>query len=173
MANLVDSVRAKGVLQPILVRRTAAANTYEIVAGERRWRAAQKAQLHHIPVVIKELSDGESLELALIENIQRQDLNAIEEAQGYRRLMDEFRHTQEQLAEVIGKSRSHIANTLRLLSLPDSIKTMIDEGRLSAGHARAVLVASDPEARSVAGARPQGGNRPSRGRGRGRSHRLS
>ncbi len=146
MEQLVASVREKGILQPILVRRTPAPNTYEIIAGERRWRAAQKARLHQVPVVIRDLSDAEALELALIENIQRQDLNPIEEAQGYQRLVDEFRYTQEQLAQGIGKSRSHIANTLRLLALPDGVKAMVEAGQLTAGHARALLTAGDPEA---------------------------
>jgi ParB family chromosome partitioning protein len=146
LRQLADSIRAKGVLQPILVRRAAAANLYEIIAGERRWRAAQRAQLHQVPVVIKDLSDAEALELALVENIQRQDLNAIEEAQGYRRLIDEFAHTQEELAAALGKSRSHIANTLRLLALPAAVQAMIEDGQLTAGHARALVNASDPEA---------------------------
>jgi ParB family chromosome partitioning protein len=146
MEELTRSVREKGVLQPILVRRTQAPNIYEIVAGERRWRAAQKAQLHQVPVTIKELTDAEALEIALIENIQRQDLNALEEAGGYKRLMDEFGHTQEQLAQVVGKSRSYVANMLRLLSLPASVKDMIAAGQLTAGHARALIAAADPVA---------------------------
>jgi ParB family chromosome partitioning protein len=145
--ELAQSIADKGVLQPLLVRRLAdEPGMFEIVAGERRWRAAQKAQLHEVPVVIKELSDGEALEVALIENLQRQDLNPLEEAEGYRRLLDEFAHTQEDLGKVIGKSRSHIANTLRLLSLPDPIKAMMRDGQLTAGHARALLTADDPEA---------------------------
>lgn len=142
---LVDSVREKGVLQPLLVRRhPAKTNAYEIVAGERRWRAAQKAGLTEVPVVIKELDDSEALELALIENIQREDLTAIEEAAGYQRLMDEFGHTQEDLSHVIGKSRSHIANLLRLLTLPESVQHMVDDGRLSASHARALVSTEEP-----------------------------
>ena len=145
IAALVDSVREKGVLQPLLVRRhPAKTNAYEIVAGERRWRAAQKAGLTEVPVVIKELDDSEALELALIENIQREDLTAIEEAAGYQRLMDEFGHTQEDLSHVIGKSRSHIANLLRLLTLPESVQHMVDDGRLSASHARALVSTEEP-----------------------------
>ncbi len=142
---LVESVREKGILQPLLVRRHPdQTNAYEIVAGERRWRAAQRAGLREVPVVIKELDDSEALEIALIENVQREDLTAIEEAEGYRRLMDEFDHTQEALAQAIGKSRSHIANLLRLLTLPDQVKQMVNEGSLSAGHARALISTSAP-----------------------------
>ncbi|MGQ9366306.1 ParB/RepB/Spo0J family partition protein [Azospirillum sp. ST 5-10] len=143
--SLVDSVREKGILQPLLVRRTSeSANDYEIIAGERRWRAAQLAGLHEVPVVIRELSDREALEIALIENIQRQDLTPLEEAEGYRRLMEEFEHTQEDLSRVVGKSRSHVANMMRLLSLPEPIKHMVQAGEITAGHARAVLTADDP-----------------------------
>ena len=145
IAALADSVREKGVLQPLLVRRhPAKTNAYEIVAGERRWRAAQRAGLTEVPVVIKELDASEALELALIENIQREDLTAIEEAAGYQRLMDEFGHTQEDLSHVIGKSRSHIANLLRLLTLPESVQHMVDDGRLSASHARALVSTEEP-----------------------------
>ncbi|MSP20936.1 MAG: ParB/RepB/Spo0J family partition protein [Alphaproteobacteria bacterium] len=146
-AELVASIRARGILQPILVRRIGGEGgeeAYEIVAGERRWRAAQQAQLHQVPVVVKELSDADALEVALVENLQRQNLTPLEEAEGYKRLMDEFGHTQERLAQALGKSRSHLANTLRLLGLPEEIKTMVDEGWLSAGHARALLTATDP-----------------------------
>lgn len=147
LANLVESVRANGVLMPILVRRRAGSeDAYEIIAGERRWRAAQIAQLHEVPVVVKELSDAQTLEVALIENIQRQDLTPLEEAEGYRRLLDEFNHTQEQLGHVVGKSRSHIANMIRLLGLPPAVKEMLQDGRLTAGHGRALLAADDPEA---------------------------
>lgn len=146
-AALVASIREKGVLQPLLVRRDPRrANAYEIVAGERRWRAAQQAELREVPVVIKELSDSEALEIALIENIQREDLTPIEEAAGYQRLIGEFEHTQEALAEAVGKSRSHIANLLRLLTLPDSIQDMVNDGVLSAGHARALITVDAPEA---------------------------
>ncbi len=142
---LTESVRAKGVLQPILVRRDPSdAARYEILAGERRWRAAQAAQLHEIPAIVREMDDRGASEIALIENIQRQDLNAIEEGDGYRRLIEEFGHTQEELGRALGKSRSHIANTMRLLSLPEEVKAMIADKRLSAGHARALVTAQDP-----------------------------
>ena len=141
--DLTQSVREKGVIQPLLVRQLAE-NAYEIIAGERRWRAAQAAMLHDVPVVVRELDDSEALELALIENLQRQDLTPLEEAEGFRRLMDEFQHTQEALAKALGKSRSHVANMIRLLSLPEPVKRMMDEGTLSAGHARALLTAEDP-----------------------------
>ncbi len=144
--SLVDSIKAQGILQPILVRRLASEpNAYEIVAGERRWRAAQLAQLHEVPVTIRELSDRDALEIALIENVQREDLNAMEEADGYRRLMDEFKHTQEELAKAIGKSRSHVANLLRLLSLPESVRKLVESGKLSAGHARALIGVEEAE----------------------------
>jgi ParB family chromosome partitioning protein len=142
---LADSIREQGILQPILVRRDGdTPNSYEIVAGERRWRAAQRARLHEVPVVVKDLSDAKALEVALVENVQRQDLNALEEAEGYRRLMAEFDHTQEDLARVVGKSRSHVANTIRLLGLPDEVKELVVSHALSAGHARALLNAVDP-----------------------------
>ncbi len=140
VAALAESVRAQGILQPILVRRhPERTGEFEIVAGERRWRAAQKAKLHEVPVLIRELTDAESLELAIVENVQRQDLTPIEEAEGYRRLLEEFQHTQDDLAKVLGKSRSHIANTLRLLGLPESVKAMVMEGKLTAGHARTLV----------------------------------
>jgi ParB family chromosome partitioning protein len=142
---LADSIREKGILQPLLVRRHPdAANSYEIIAGERRWRAAQLAQLHEVPVIIKELDDRAALEIALVENIQRADLTVLEEAEGYRRLMAEFGHTQEALAVAVGKSRSHVANMMRLLTLPEPVKQLLDSGALSAGHARALLNAADP-----------------------------
>jgi ParB family chromosome partitioning protein len=142
---LTESVREKGILQPILVRRDPSdPNRYEILAGERRWRAAQGAQLHEIPVIIREMDDRGASEIALIENIQRQDLNAIEEGEGYRRLIEEFGHTQEELGRALGKSRSHIANTVRLLNLPEEVKAMVADGRLSAGHARALVVSRNP-----------------------------
>jgi ParB family transcriptional regulator, chromosome partitioning protein len=142
---LTQSVREKGILQPILVRHDPAdPNRYEILAGERRWRAAQAAQLHEIPVILREIDDRGASEIALIENIQRQDLNAIEEGEGYRRLIEEFGHTQEELGRALGKSRSHIANTMRLLNLPDEVRAMVIDGRLSAGHARALVVSRDP-----------------------------
>src|SRR5262249_53948249 len=142
--GLAESIREKGVLQPILVRRhPEEASAYEIIAGERRWRAAQRAQLHEIPVVIRELDNREALEVALVENVQRQDLTPLEEAEGYRRLIEEFSHTQEDLAKSVGKSRSHVANTMRLLGLPDPVKLHVEAGRLTAGHARALLNAQD------------------------------
>lgn len=138
--GLVESVREKGILQPILVRpHPTETNVYEIVAGERRWRAAQRAKLHEIPVLVRDLSDRDTLEIALVENIHREDLTPLEEAEGYQRLIDEFSHTQDALANAIGKSRSHIANMLRLLSLPEEVKSMVDDGLLTAGHARALL----------------------------------
>jgi ParB family transcriptional regulator, chromosome partitioning protein len=145
LAALADSIRAKGVMQPLLVRRVANDDEqYEIVAGERRWRAAQLAGCHELPVVVYALSDREALEVALLENVQRQDLTPLEEAEGYRRLIDEFGHTQEELAGSLGKSRSHIANLIRLLGLPATLRTMLETGQLSAGHARALLGARDP-----------------------------
>jgi ParB family chromosome partitioning protein len=146
MEDLAQSIRSNGVLQPILVRPhpTRPKGEFEIIAGERRWRAAQMAQLHEVPVVEKSLTDRDALEIALIENIQRQDLNPLEEAEGYRRLMDEFKYTQEELAERMGKSRSAIANLLRLMDLPGAVRSMLSDGRLTAGHARALLKCSDP-----------------------------
>jgi ParB family transcriptional regulator, chromosome partitioning protein len=141
---LAQSLRERGVLQPLVVRAARDAVGYEIVAGERRWRAAQKAGLHELPVVVRELDDREVLELALIENLQRQDLNALEEARAYRRLMSDFAYTQDSLGSVVGKSRPHIANTLRLLNLPDEVQALVTRGELSAGHARALLGARDP-----------------------------
>jgi ParB family transcriptional regulator, chromosome partitioning protein len=146
LAELSESIRQKGLVQPILVRPDPASGGYEIVAGERRWRAAQRAQLHQVPVIIRELSDQDALELAIIENVQRADLNIIEEAGGYRELMERFGYTQDQLAEVIGKSRSHLANTLRLLKLPSGVQDLLKLGTLSAGHARALVGREDAEA---------------------------
>jgi len=147
--DLVASVKEKGILQPILVRPVAGdQNAFEIVAGERRWRAAQLAKLHDVPVTVRELSDSEALELAIIENVQRADLNAVEEAAAYHELMDRFAYTQEKLANEVGKSRSHVANTLRLLKLPEPVKAMIRDGRLTAGHARTLIGVADPEARA-------------------------
>mgnify|MGYP001365656632 CR=1 FL=1 len=142
--DLVESIKEKGILQPILVRARGEED-YEIIAGERRWRAAQAAGLHDVPVIIRDLSDGEALEIAIIENIQRHDLSPIEEAMGYQRLMDEFHHTQEQLGRIVGKSRSHIANILRLLSLPETVQDMLADGQLTMGHARALITAEHPE----------------------------
>jgi ParB family chromosome partitioning protein len=143
MRELVASVREHGVLQPILVRRHGdTPDRYEIIAGERRWRAAQQARLTRVPVVLKDLNDEEALEVAIIENVQREDLSPIEEAQGYQRLIDEFDHTQEQVSKLIGRSRPHIANTLRLLNLPMDVRDMLHTGVLTAGHGRALL--NDP-----------------------------
>jgi ParB family transcriptional regulator, chromosome partitioning protein len=147
LRELADSIAARGVLQPILARPDPEQrDRFEIIAGERRWRASQLARLHEVPVIVREFSDGEALEVALIENLQRQDLSPLEEAEGYRRLMEEYAHTQEDLAKVVGKSRSHVANTMRLLGLPEPIKRLVEEGLLSAGHARALLGAAEPEA---------------------------
>ena len=144
--ELAESIKSKGLVQPILVRPSKTdENSYEIIAGERRWRAAQIAQLHEIPAVIKNLDDVEALEIAIIENIQRSDLSPIEEAAGYKRLIDSHGHTQEVLSEIVGKSRSHIANILRLLTLPQSIQDMISEGKISSGHARAIMNSAFPE----------------------------
>ncbi|MDJ0611251.1 MAG: ParB/RepB/Spo0J family partition protein [Kiloniellales bacterium] len=145
--ELANSIRENGILQPIVVRRhPERPSDFEIVAGERRWRAAQLAQLHDVPVIIRELSDQQCLEIALVENVQRQDLNPLEEAAAYERLIQEFEYSQEALAVAVGKSRSHVANTLRLLSLPAGVKTLVADGRISAGHARALLTSTDPEA---------------------------
>ncbi|WP_416898904.1 MAG: ParB/RepB/Spo0J family partition protein [Minwuia sp.] len=145
MRSLVESVRHQGILQPILVRPVKdQPDMYEIIAGERRWRAAQSVQLHEVPVVVRDLSDDDALQIALIENIQRQDLNPLEEAEGYRRLAEEFGHSQNEIAEAVGKSRSHVANTLRLLTLPEEVSEMVRSGRLTAGAARAVLNDPDP-----------------------------
>jgi ParB family chromosome partitioning protein len=149
LEELAISIREKGLVQPLVVRPSSGdAATYEIVAGERRWRAAQLANLHEVPVVVRALSDQEAVEIAIIENVQREDLNAIEEGEGYRLLMDGHGHTQEDLAKVIGKSRSHLANTLRLLKLPDSVQELVRSGGLSAGHARALI--GRPDAASLA-----------------------
>jgi len=144
---LAESVRAKGILQPILVRpHPDKTGEFELVAGERRWLAAQRAQLHDVPAIVRDLTDKDTLEIGLVENVQRQDLSPLEEAEGYKRLVDEFSHTQETLASIVGKSRSHVANTMRLLNLPDEVKTHLLERRLTAGHARALLTADDPAA---------------------------
>ncbi|QQR68494.1 MAG: ParB/RepB/Spo0J family partition protein [Alphaproteobacteria bacterium] len=147
LGELADSIRERGILQPLLVRPApGAVGHYEILAGERRWRAAQLAGLHEVPVVVRAMEDVAALEAALIENIQREDLEPLEEAEGYRRLMQEYQHTQETMAKVVGKSRPHIANMLRLLNLPEAVKTYMRAGLLSAGHARALLAAADPAA---------------------------
>ena len=142
---LAQSIREKGVLQPLLVRPVVDDDAaFELVAGERRWRAAQRVGIHEIPVIVRTLSDSEALEIALVENLQREELSALEEAEAYKRLTTEFGRTQASLAEAVGKSRSHVANTLRLLSLPATVRHRLDEGELSAGHARALLAAVDP-----------------------------
>jgi ParB family chromosome partitioning protein len=143
LEDLAKSIRDKGLLQPIVVRPLNGSE-YEIVAGERRWRAAQRAGVHDVPVLIRELTDGEALEIALIENIQRSDLNPLEEARAYSLLLDQFNYTQQQLADSIGKSRSHIANTLRLMTLPESVRIQIESGSLTAGHARALVATDSP-----------------------------
>ena len=146
IAELAESIKSKGLVQPILVRPSPSnPGEYEIIAGERRWRAAQVAQLHELPAVVRELDDTESLEIAIIENVQRADLSPIEEASGYKKLMNNHGHTQEVLSEVVGKSRSHVANIVRLLSLPNSIQDMISQGSISAGHARAIMNSAFPE----------------------------
>lgn len=146
LEDLTASVRERGILQPIIVRSIPGMiDAYEIIAGERRWRAAQRAELHDVPVILVEADDREALEIAIVENVQRTDLNAIEEAAGYERLIAEFSYTQNDLARVIGKSRSHVANTLRLSKLPEPVRKMVSEGAVSAGHARALLSVSDPE----------------------------
>jgi|TARA_R110002012_G_scaffold191299_1_gene359041 ParB family chromosome partitioning protein len=141
--DLAASIREKGVIQPLIVRAMSDGN-FEIVAGERRWRASQIAKIHSLPVIVREFTDVEVLEVAIIENIQRADLNSVEEAAGYRQLMDKFGHTQEKMAEALGKSRSHIANLLRLLNLPEPVQEMVRQSELSAGHARALIPAKDP-----------------------------
>ncbi|MCF8495034.1 MAG: ParB/RepB/Spo0J family partition protein [Alphaproteobacteria bacterium] len=146
LEELASSIRTHGILQPIVVRATGGApDTYEIIAGERRWRAAQRAQLHEVPVIVMELSDLQALEIALIENLQRADLNPVDEAMSYKKLLEEYGHTQEQLAEALGKSRSHIANMVRLLNLPDVVLAYVESGALSIGHARALITSKNAE----------------------------
>jgi ParB family chromosome partitioning protein len=150
--ELATSIRERGIIQPIVVRTArGSADSFEIIAGERRWRAAQRAGLHDVPIIVHEASDSESLELAIIENVQRADLNPLEEAMGYQSLADQYRYSQDEIAKTVGKSRSHVANTLRLLKLPASIKQYIDAGKLTAGHARALI--GLPEAKAEAMAR--------------------
>jgi ParB family chromosome partitioning protein len=145
LQELADSIRENGILQPILARpKPESPDSYQIVGGERRWRAAQLAQLHEVPVVLRDLGDREAMAAGLVENLQRQDLNTMEEAEGYRRLLDEFGLTQEGLGQVVGKSRSHVANTLRLLGLPSEVRDLVHNGVLSAGHARTLVGAADP-----------------------------
>ncbi|MBZ4689572.1 ParB/RepB/Spo0J family partition protein [Cereibacter changlensis] len=148
LEDLAASIRQKGVIQPLIVRPVPNSDRFEIVAGERRWRASQLAQLHEVPVLVRDFDDTEVLEVAIIENIQRADLNAVEEAMGYRALMDRFGHTQEKVAEALSKSRSHIANLLRLLQLPDDVQLWLREGKLTAGHARALI--TSPNASDLA-----------------------
>ena len=143
LAELAESIREQGVLQPVLVRRAADGETYEIIAGERRWRAAQLAQLHEIPVLVREFDDRTAMEIALVENVQRRDLTALEEAEGYHRLIEEYGHSQEDIGRAVGKSRSHVANTLRLLNLPAEVRSLLEDGQLTAGHARALLGQDD------------------------------
>lgn len=151
LADLVDSIKARGILQPLLARpHPTQPGRFQIIAGERRWRASQEAGLHEVPVLVRDLNDSETMAAALVENLQRQDLNAIEEAEGYKRLSDEFGMTQESLAESVGKSRSHIANTIRLLNLPHSVRMEVRNGALSPGHARALLAHPEPEKAALA-----------------------
>jgi ParB family chromosome partitioning protein len=146
LQELSDSIRERGIIQPIVVRAVAGAvDAYEIVAGERRWRAAQRAELHEVPIHLVEVGDREALELAIIENVQRADLNPLEEALGYNELIEQFGYSQTDLAKIIGKSRSHVANTLRLMKLPENVQGMLREGQLTAGHARALLASDDPD----------------------------
>jgi ParB family chromosome partitioning protein len=150
LADLARSITEHGIVQPILVRPVKGQDLggakYEIIAGERRWRAAQRASLHEVPIVIRDVDDKQALELAIIENVQRADLNPVEEALGYQQLIDEYDYTQSDLGTVIGKSRSHVANTLRLLKLPEEVRTLVTSGSLSAGHARALVTCADPVA---------------------------
>jgi ParB family transcriptional regulator, chromosome partitioning protein len=148
LEELASSIRVKGVIQPLIVRAIPGTDRFEIVAGERRWRAAQIAQVHQLPVILREFTDAEVIEVAIIENIQRADLNAVEEALAFKQLMEKFGHTQEKLAEALSKSRSHIANLLRLLNLPEDVQTYVREGKLSAGHARALI--TSPNASDLA-----------------------
>ena len=146
MAELVESIKSRGILQPLLARHhPQEADRFQIIAGERRWRAAQQAGLHDVPVLVRDLADSEAMAASLVENLQRQDLNAIEEAEGYKRLLEEFGLTQEQLGAAVGKSRSHIANSIRLLQLPEAIRAQVQDGALTAGHARALLAHASPE----------------------------
>jgi len=149
LEDLCNSIKEHGIVQPILVRPVRGEDLggaeYEIIAGERRWRASQKASIHEVPIIIRDVEDKQALELAIIENVQRSDLNAVEEALGYQQLIDEYDYTQNDLAQVIGKSRSHVANTLRLLKLPSKVQSLVSDGALSAGHARTLVTADDPE----------------------------
>ena len=144
LEELTNSIREKGVMSPLLVRPSDDPNIFELIAGERRWRASQRAGLHEVPVIIRDVDDKEALELAIIENVQRADLNPLEEAMGYGQLIEQFDYTQQDLAQVIGKSRSHVANTLRLLKLPEDVRGMVASGTLTAGHARTLITAENP-----------------------------
>ena len=144
LAELAASIAARGLIQPILLRPHPYSGGYQIIAGERRWRAAQRARIHELPAIVRELSDADTLELAIVENVQRHDLNAIEEAVAYQRLIDEFGHSQDAVGKLVGKSRSHIANLLRLLALPEAVQAMVVDGRIDMGHARALINAPDP-----------------------------
>src|SRR5690606_31734836 len=146
LEELTNSIREKGVMQPLLVRPSQDPNIFELIAGERRWRAAQRAGLHDVPVIVRDVDDKEALELAIMENVQRADLNPLEEAMGYGQLIEQFDYTQQDLAQVIGKSRSHVANTLRLLRLPEDVREMVASGSLTAGHARTLITTDDPAA---------------------------
>ena len=146
LEELTNSIREKGVMSPLLVRPSDDPNIFELIAGERRWRAAQRAGLHDVPVIVRDVDDKEALELAIIENVQRADLNPLEEAMGYGQLIEQFDYTQQDLAQVIGKSRSHVANTLRLLKLPEDVRSMVSGGTLTAGHARTLITVDDPSA---------------------------
>lgn len=150
LTDLSNSIREHGIVQPILVRpikdKDLGGAQFEIIAGERRWRSAQKAGLHEVPIVIRDVADKQALELAIIENVQRSDLNSVEEALGYQQLIDEYDYSQNELAQVIGKSRSHVANTLRLLKLPKEVQLLVSDGSLSAGHARTLVTADNPQA---------------------------
>jgi len=146
LAELASSITERGIIQPIVVRAVRGSDGFEIIAGERRWRAAQRAALHDVPVVVVEANDSEALQLAIIENVQRADLDAIEEAAGYQALIDQFDYAQDEVAKTVGKSRSHVANTLRLLKLPEAVKAQVHAGKLSAGHARVLVGAPDAEA---------------------------
>jgi ParB family transcriptional regulator, chromosome partitioning protein len=142
LEDLARSIAARGLIQPIVVRPRG--DRFELVAGERRWRAAQRARIHELPAIVREMDDAQTFELAIIENVQREDLNAIEEAEAYQRLTNDYGHTQEALAKLVGKSRSHVANLMRLLDLPNAVREMVADGRLSMGHARALITAPDP-----------------------------
>jgi ParB family chromosome partitioning protein len=148
LSDLTDSIRERGIIQPIVVRPVKGTDNFEIIAGERRWRAAQRAALHEVPVVVVEVNDSEALQLAIIENVQRADLNPLEEAAGYQALADDFHYSQEEIARTVGKSRSHVANTMRLLKLSDPVKRYINEGKLTAGHAR--MLVGQPNAEELA-----------------------